>query len=359
MFPVDVDSEKCLGFYNSGQKDLMNILGGKYLGNYETFPRPHYISTDIFKKYKQFAIFSDWIKYPIYCSEAIYYAALTTYMNYDIGIQIAELIWSLTHGIRVFAFICNTYINYKTGKLSKVSNNENIRLSKYFHSILNRTLGQDIEAMMFALEIKYEIPEYRTFLLNTNDLYLQNHAPQNGRCPVWSDACDGSGKNILGACLMLVREIIRKKEKLPSTKWSERLGHYKLMSCNDSGKWWIYTDFYNQAQSWSELSKKEYGFEIGDKWKSIVTKSAKILEDFRLYLDKTLSNVQHDFLNSRLSSDEQLYQINLIYQNFITEKENPIFIENYDELFPINSNLTEIKKTIKMPHWKKKLSIIK
>lgn len=63
------------------------------------------------------------------------------------------------------------------------------------------------EVMMHVLRAKFgQNPELKELLLATEASYLIEHNVVKGRDHFWSDNCDGTGKNMLGVCLMKLRE---------------------------------------------------------------------------------------------------------------------------------------------------------
>lgn len=66
--------------------------------------------------------------------------------------------------------------------------------------------GGSFAAMLAACRAKFrQHPELRTLLLSTDSRLLIEHRPD----PTWGDNLDGSGRNLLGLVLMLVREELR------------------------------------------------------------------------------------------------------------------------------------------------------
>jgi len=49
-------------------------------------------------------------------------------------------------------------------------------------------------------------------LLDTGDAFLLAHDPIPGRDSTWSDGCDGEGANLMGMMLMLVRDVLARKQ---------------------------------------------------------------------------------------------------------------------------------------------------
>lgn len=88
-------------------------------------------------------------------------------------------------------------------------------------------------AMLFVLQKKFERGELRTKLAQTSDAFLLEHNSSPGRDWVWSDNCDGTGRNWLGLQLMLVRDQVTGKvnEKDSWTMWCEQ--HVDLKSGQD------------------------------------------------------------------------------------------------------------------------------
>lgn len=80
-------------------------------------------------------------------------------------------------------------------------------------------------AMMEVLMAKFDQNnELKELLIQTGDTYLLEHkTSQHRQEPIWSDNCDGSGRNWLGMQLMLVRETYRAEDKRPYTKWLEKI----------------------------------------------------------------------------------------------------------------------------------------
>lgn len=63
------------------------------------------------------------------------------------------------------------------------------------------------DEMMNALRAKFgQNPTLKAMLMATGDAYLVEHLPSPRRDKYWSDAFDGSGKNMLGICLMRLRK---------------------------------------------------------------------------------------------------------------------------------------------------------
>ena len=83
-------------------------------------------------------------------------------------------------------------------------------------------LNSNWTAMMEVLMAKFEQNnELKELLIQTGEAYLLEHKMTKGKDEkIWSDNCDGSGRNWLGLQLMLVREIYRSKK--PWNQWLER-----------------------------------------------------------------------------------------------------------------------------------------
>lgn len=63
-----------------------------------------------------------------------------------------------------------------------------------------------LETMLRSNIAKFtQVEECREWLLNTGDAHLVEHRPD----PIWGDNIDGSGKNLLGKTLEVVRALIR------------------------------------------------------------------------------------------------------------------------------------------------------
>ena len=81
-------------------------------------------------------------------------------------------------------------------------------------------------AMMHVLKAKFDQNnELKELLIQTEDAYLLEHKTTKGKGePIWSDNCDGTGRNWLGLQLMLLRETYRSKDSgsRPYTDWFVR-----------------------------------------------------------------------------------------------------------------------------------------
>lgn len=68
-------------------------------------------------------------------------------------------------------------------------------------------MSTNVMAMMKVLRCKFnQNPKLKAYLLATGSAYLIEHTPVKGRDAFWADDCDGSGQNMLGKCLMWLRE---------------------------------------------------------------------------------------------------------------------------------------------------------
>lgn len=67
-----------------------------------------------------------------------------------------------------------------------------------------------ITIMLEVLYAKFtQHPELKSLLLSTEEKEIVEHTTKDS---FWGDGGDGSGKNMLGKCLMKIREILKQKE---------------------------------------------------------------------------------------------------------------------------------------------------
>lgn len=67
--------------------------------------------------------------------------------------------------------------------------------------------GRDVKVMLMVLEWKLSVPEFKNALLATGTDVIEEDSPYDYK---WGIGKDGSGQNLLGLCLMAIRDRIRK-----------------------------------------------------------------------------------------------------------------------------------------------------
>jgi predicted NAD-dependent protein-ADP-ribosyltransferase YbiA (DUF1768 family) len=99
--------------------------------------------------------------------------------------------------------VANQIIQQRGPKKAKlIAHDKEGLLSKEFIEEWNAGLRVDV--MMNGLRMKYQRADRRAKLLGTGDAYLAQRSPGCG--PFWSIDKNHKGKNMLGVCLMRLRE---------------------------------------------------------------------------------------------------------------------------------------------------------
>lgn len=112
----------------------------------------------------------------------------------------------------------------RAGEFESLSGEEAFMLKKAYKGAEDWTYGDtggSWQGMRAVLREKFSLKRNRRFaskLLETGDAFLLEHNSVPGRDTLWSDNCDGEGKNWLGLSLMLLRD-----ELSSDTSWTTLL----------------------------------------------------------------------------------------------------------------------------------------
>jgi predicted NAD-dependent protein-ADP-ribosyltransferase YbiA (DUF1768 family) len=92
-------------------------------------------------------------------------------------------------------------------------------------------------AMLVVLRQKWRLPQFKEFLLSTEGMLLVEHCPVEGRDLVWTDNHTGGGLNMLGACLMLVREELLREVGGSSDGWPKGIEKPEYLGGSVGSNW--------------------------------------------------------------------------------------------------------------------------
>jgi predicted NAD-dependent protein-ADP-ribosyltransferase YbiA (DUF1768 family) len=112
--------------------------------------------------------------------------------------------------------------------------------------------ANNYEAMWAVLQVKFRIPQLREALVKTQSAFLLEHNQKSGVDDVWSDNFDGTGQNLLGLQLMLLREEITQHTKYTWLSKLQNLANVKKFGATPSIK--------IQDLKWTKLVKEASDF---------------------------------------------------------------------------------------------------